>query len=117
MHKREFLRTMGGGSLGLLLGDRAWAPYAGAPHAELAEREDFWSLRRGKYRLKRDYINLENGYYSMQAEPVLDAFIARVREINLEASYYMRTRQFDDKLEARKALARLAGCSHEELII
>lgn len=117
MHKRQFIRTMGGASLGLLLGDRVWAQYANVPATTLASDDDFWTTIRGKYRLKPDYINLENGYYSMQAEPVLEAFIARVREVNREASYYMRTTQYDDKLAARKALATLAGCSHEELII
>ncbi len=117
MNKRAFLRTMGGASLGMLLGDRLWAQYAELPPRALAEDEPFWALIRGKYRLKPDYINLENGYFSMQSQPVLEAFVGRVREINYEASYYMRTRQFDDKLAARTQLARMAGCSPDELII
>ncbi|MEP7002384.1 MAG: aminotransferase class V-fold PLP-dependent enzyme, partial [bacterium] len=117
MNKREFLRTIGGASLGLLLGDRLWAQYAELSPSALAEDEPFWALIREKYRLKPDYINLENGYFSMQSQPVLEAFVGRVREINYEASYYMRTRQYDDKLAARTRLARMAGCSPEELII
>ncbi|HEY5441013.1 MAG TPA: aminotransferase class V-fold PLP-dependent enzyme [Gemmatimonadaceae bacterium] len=117
MNKRAFLRTMGGASISLLLGDRLWAQYAELPPRALAEDEPFWALIREKYRLKPDYINLENGYFSMQSQSVLEAFIGRVREINYEASYYMRTRQFDDKLAARKQLATMAGCSPEELII
>ncbi len=108
---------MGGASLGLLLGERTWAQYASVPAPVLARDDEFWTMIRGKYRLKPDYINLESGYYSMQAEPVLEAFVARVREVNREHSYYMRTTQYDDKLAARRALATLAGCSHEELII
>jgi len=117
VNKRAFLRTMGGASIGLLVGDRLWAQYAELPPRALAEDEPFWALIREKYRLKPDYINLENGYFSMQSQSVLEAFIGRVREINYEASYYMRTRQFDDKLAARKQLATMAGCSPEELII
>ena len=117
MNKRAFLRTMGGASIGLLVGDRLWAQYAELPPRALAEDEPFWALIREKYRLKPDYINLENGYFSVQSQSVLEAFIGRVREINYEASYYMRTRQFDDKLAARKQLATMAGCSPEELII
>ena len=117
MNKRAFLRTVGGASLGMLLGDRLWAQYAELPPRVLAEDEPFWALIREKYRLKPDYINLENGYFSMQSQPVLEAFVGRVREINYEASYYMRTRQFDDKLAARTQLARMAGCSPDELII
>ena len=117
MHKRDFLRTLSGASLGLLLGDRLWAQYADLTPRALAGDEDFWALIRGKYRLKPDYINLENGYFSMQAQPVLETFVSRVREINYEESYYMRTRQYDDKLAVRKRLAAMAGCSPEELII
>ncbi|MEP6733137.1 MAG: aminotransferase class V-fold PLP-dependent enzyme [bacterium] len=117
MNKRDFIRVMGGASLSVLLGERTWAQYAELSPATLARNDDFWALIRGKYRLKPDYINLENGYYSMQSEPVLEAFIARVREINLQASYYMRTTQFDDKLAVRKRLAEMAGCSADELII
>ena len=117
MNKREFLRTMGGASVGLLLGDRLWAQYAQLPPRALAEDEPFWALIREKYRLTPDYINLENGYFSMQSEPVLEAFIGRVRAINYEASHYMRTRQVSDKLAARTRLAAMAGCSPNELII
>ena len=117
MNKREFLRTMGGASLGLLLGDRVWAQYAQVQPSSLASDEEFWALIRKQYRLTPDYINLENGYFSMQAQPVLEAFVGRVREVNYEASHYMRTRQFDDKLAARTQLAAMAGCSPEELII
>ncbi len=117
MHKRDFLRTLGGASLGLLLGERAWAKYEHLAPAALADDEQFWALMRSKYRLKPDYINLENGYYSMQSEDVLEGFISHVRTLNREGSYYMRTRLVPDKAEVQKSLARLAGCSAEELII
>jgi selenocysteine lyase/cysteine desulfurase len=84
---------------------------------EVAKNEDFWKDIRQAYRLKPDYINLENGYYSMQSEEVLTAFVGHVREVNYHASYYMRTRQFDDKLAMRQKLATMLGCSHEELAI
>jgi selenocysteine lyase/cysteine desulfurase len=87
------------------------------PYAELAQDEAFWATIRGKYKLTPEYINLENGYYSMQAEPVLEAFIGHVRSINVQASRYMRTRQPDDKLRVRTRLAKMAGVSPEELII
>src|SRR5688572_27011044 len=93
MNKREFLRTSTAAGLGLLLGDGAWARFAEVPAEQLAGDESFWALIRAKYRLKPDYINLESGYYSMQATPVLEAFIAKVREINYQASYYLRTTQ------------------------
>jgi len=117
MNKREFLRTAGGAGLGLLLTPRLWAEYAEMPVQRLAEEEAFWAAIRGKYRLTPDYINLESGYYSMQAEPVLEAFIARVREVNYEASLYMRTKQVPNKAGARDKLAAMAGCLPAELCI
>ena len=81
---------------------------------QVAQNEDFWTDIRKAYRLKPNYINLENGYFSMQSEEVLKYFIDHVREINYEASYYMRTRQFDDKIAMRQKLATMLGCSVEE---
>jgi len=117
MNKREFLRSAGSGGLSLLLAPRLLAKYAEMPVERLAEDEAFWLAIRGKYRLKPDYINLESGYYSMQAQPVLEAFIARVREVNYEASYYLRTKQVPDKAALRDQLSAMAGCAPAELCI
>ena len=117
MNKRDFVRTLGRASLSAMFAPSLLERYLAMPHAELAEDEAFWRTIRGKYRLTSDYINLENGYYSMQAEPVLDAFLGHVRSINMQASRYMRTRQVDDKLRVRTRLAELAGVSPNELII
>ncbi len=117
MNKRTFLRTIGVAGLSAVVADDLWARRAGLAPERLAEDEKFWRTIRSQYRLTPDYINLENGYYSMQSQPVLDAFIKHVREINVEASRYLRTRQYDDKLAVRTRLATLAGCSPEELII
>jgi len=117
MNKREFLRSAGSGGLSLLLAPRLLAKYAEMPVERLAEDEAFWLAIRGRYRLKPDYINLESGYYSMQAQPVLEAFIARVREVNYEASYYLRTKQVPDKAALRDQLSAMAGCAPAELCI
>jgi selenocysteine lyase/cysteine desulfurase len=84
---------------------------------DLASEEDFWAQIRGGYRLKPDYINLENGYYCFTPQEVLEQYIEHVREVNYQGSYYMRTVQFDNKKEMKNKLARLAGCSPEEMII
>src|SRR6186713_1609681 len=117
MNKRDFLRTSTAVGLGLLLGDRVWARFADVPADQLAGDESFWTTIRAKYRLKPDYINLESGYYSMQATPVLEAFITRVREINYQGSFYLRGPQVPDKAAARDKLAALAGCSPAEMCI
>jgi selenocysteine lyase/cysteine desulfurase len=83
----------------------------------LASNEDFWEGIRKGYRLKPDYINLENGYYCFLAEEVLEQFISHVREVNYQGSYYMRTKRFDDNKAMAEKLAVLAGCYKEELVI
>ncbi len=117
MNKRDFIRSLGGAAVSMALGPKLFAQYANVPAATLAGDEDFWATIRSKFRLTPDYINLENGYFCFQPEEVLEAYIGHVRDINLEASHYMRTRQFDDKLAMRTRLATLAGCSPDELII
>lgn len=84
---------------------------------ELAGDEDFWASIRKGYRLKPDFINLENGYYNFVPEQVLEKFIEHVREVNYQASYYMRTVQVENKKTMAAKLAAVAGCSPDELII
>ena len=84
---------------------------------ELASDEKFWEGIRKGFRIKPDYINLENGYYCFLPEETLEKFINHVREINFQGSYYMRTKRFDDNKAMAAKLALLAGCSAEELVI
>jgi selenocysteine lyase/cysteine desulfurase len=121
MDKRTFLKGMALGGVGLpltLSGMAEWiARFGRMPAETLAKDEDFWTGIRGGYRLKPDYINLENGYYNIQPGEILEAFITHVREINYEGSYYMRTVQFERKKAIAARLASLAGCAPDELII
>jgi selenocysteine lyase/cysteine desulfurase len=122
VNKRTFLKSMGA-ALGLAavpsaFGLENWlAKFEDVPSRELASDETFWEGIRGGYRLKSEYINLENGYYCMLPQETLEKFITHVREINFEASYYMRTAQFDNKKKAAAKLAGLLGCPADELVI
>lgn len=117
MNKRDFLRTVGGASVGMMFGPELLAQYANTPAHVLAEDEAFWVAVRAKFRLTPEYINLENGYYCFQSEEVLEQFIGHVRHVNYLGSRYMRTVKDEDKLRVRTKLAALAGCSSAELII
>ena len=85
--------------------------------AEIANDENFWAQIRSGYRLKPDYLNLENGYYCFIPQETLEKFIQHVRYINYQGSYYMRTVQWDNKKRMAGKLAEIAGCDPEELII
>ncbi|MCU0635609.1 MAG: aminotransferase class V-fold PLP-dependent enzyme [Gemmatimonadaceae bacterium] len=117
MEKRAFLQSLGQLSLGAVIAPELLAYARRTTPDALARDADFWDTLRAGYRLVPDYVNLENGYYSMQSEGVLERYVAHVRAINYQASRYMRTRQTDDALETRRRLAALAGCAVEELIV
>ena len=121
MSKRQFLGSFGAGLAALAAPlaaiDRAFAAVAAQAPAELAQDEAFWESIRKQYVVTPDFIQLENGYYSLAAEPVLDNYVRHVRDVNAISSFYMRTKQVDDKLAVRRELARMLGCPAEELIV
>jgi selenocysteine lyase/cysteine desulfurase len=121
MDKRTFLKNAGliglGGMLSIDNLSQLVRSVSAIPSAELAGDDEFWAAIRTGYKLKPDYINLENGYYNFLPEQVLEKFIGHVREVNLQGSYYMRTVQFANKKVMAAKLAAVAGCSPEELII
>jgi len=121
MDKRTFLKGLAMAGMGLPMSGHSMAEwidrFSHQPASALAANEEFWAGIRGGYRLKPEYINLENGYYNIQPEEILEAFIGHVRKVNYEGTYYMRTVQADQKKAMATRLAGLAGCPPEELII
>lgn len=117
MNKRHFLKRFFALGLGT-----SFFPAAFAKHFEKTttlgmEFDDFWKNIRNKYHIKADYINLENGFYCIMPQPILDAQLSHLRELNYQGSYYMRTTMEQDKKAVCKRLAALADCSDEELVI
>lgn len=79
--------------------------------------EDIWDQIRSAYRIKPDYINLENGYYCFLPEEILEKYIAHIREVNYQASFYMRGVQVENKAKSAAMLAELVGASSEEVVL
>lgn len=121
MDKRSFLKNLGMLSLtGVPLWqnlDLLAKQTSHIPVEEIAKDEDFWEAIRSGYKLKPDYINLENGYYCFLPQEILESYLNHVREVNYQGSYYMRTVQWDNKKKMAARLAEIAGCTPEELII
>jgi selenocysteine lyase/cysteine desulfurase len=121
MDKRTFLKNAGlvglGGMLSMESLAKMFESVSAVTPALLAEEEDFWATIRQGYRLKPDFINLENGYYNFIPEQVLERFIEHVREVNYHGSWYMRTKKVEDKKAMAAKLAAVAGCSPDELIV
>lgn len=121
MRKRTFLKkffalgvvaTPGASAFGQLL-----SSVEHIPAKQLASDQEFWTKIRAGYRLKPDYINLENGYYCFLPEETLNHFINHVKEVNYQGSWYMRTVRWKNKDATAARLATMGGCSPEEVII
>ncbi len=121
MNKRTFLKNATALGIGSLMAFRSIGKMVDAvahlPAEAVAEDDDFWRQLRGGYKLKPDYINLENGYYCIMPQVIEQAYLRHILDVNIQGAYYMRTVQFDNKAIAAKKVAEVAGVSPEELII
>mgnify|MGYP001071331845 CR=1 FL=1 len=121
MDKRTFIKNSGLISLGAMLSIENFEDLMNSvskvPAADLAVEEDFWLTIRKGYRLNPDMINFENGYYNFLPEQTLEKLISHIRDINYQASYYMRTVQFEKKAAMAAKLAALAGAPADEVVL
>ncbi len=121
MKKRAFLKSLSIAGAGLPFSlsaiEQTIASYETSNPLEIASNEDFWEQIRSGYRLKKDYINLENGYYCFLPQETLENHLQHIRDVNYHGSWYMRTVQWDNKKKSAAMLSELAGCSSEELVI
>ena len=121
MHKRQFLKNLMLTSIGAPLGiaglAKSFEKKAHLSPVALASDDAFWDEIRKQYLLKPDYINLENGYYNFLPQPLLNKYIDHIKEVNYQGSYYMRTVQFENKKNITTKLAKVAGCSPDQIII
>jgi selenocysteine lyase/cysteine desulfurase len=120
MKKRDFLKNLAGLTATLPLFHKLDIWMEDVSHLtpeKLARDEAFWSNIRSSYRLKPDYINLENGYYCISPQETLNAFVDHIKEINYQGSYYMRTTQWDNKDAVAQRVAEVVGVNNDELVI
>ncbi|MBH2005599.1 MAG: aminotransferase class V-fold PLP-dependent enzyme [Sphingobacteriia bacterium] len=121
MDKRSFLKTFALAGLAAPLTGSAMSKWidaaAGIPAETLAADEPYWEGIRKHYLLKPDYINLENGYYNILPQEILEGYIQHIRNVNYQGSYYMRTVQFENKKAIATKVAALTGCNTEEFIL
>ncbi|MEE3108951.1 MAG: aminotransferase class V-fold PLP-dependent enzyme, partial [Pseudomonadota bacterium] len=121
MDRRAFLKgtTLATLAAPLLLSQvhQAVAAVSGKSAEALAQDEGFWRSVRGDYRLKPDYINLENGYYCFMPEATLERQVAHLRRINYEGAYYMRTDRQDNKRLVAEKVGAVVGAPAEEIAI
>jgi selenocysteine lyase/cysteine desulfurase len=120
MKKRTFLKKLVTASVAPSLFDQMdrWnVVLEGTDPDTAAQNEAYWQTIRAGYKLKTDYINLENGYYCMTPQYTMERYHNIIDEVNLQASYYMRTEQWDNKDNTAARLAELIGASPDEVVI
>jgi len=87
------------------------------PAKQLASDEAYWEIIRQAYNVSPNFINLENGYFSLQAQEVMEAQFQNIRMINEAPAFYMRREQWHDRERIRRRLAGFAGVDPEEIAI
>jgi selenocysteine lyase/cysteine desulfurase len=122
--RRTFVRTAAGAALGALAKPRFSA--AALPRRELdalagvrgprelAGDEAYWEVIQRAYTQDPGFINLESGFFSPAADPVLDAQVQNIRRINQIPSFYMRRLMAQDRVDLKEMFGRFAGVSPEE---
>ncbi len=127
-NRRSFLNRAGGFSLSALFAmitEPAWSrnlhgalkAVMNIPPDQLASDEEFWYYIQQSYTVSPSLINLNNGGVSPAPKTVQDA-MKRYQDFSNEAPSYYMWRILDQGREPlRKNLARLAGCSPEEIAI
>ncbi len=116
MNKRSFLKSLA--ALGIGTGSifKSKAQPFSWDNLDFAAG-DIWDQIRAGYRLKPDYINLENGYYCFLPEETLEKYIEHIREVNYQGSYYMRTVKVADKAKSAAKVAELVGADPVEVVL
>jgi len=84
---------------------------------QLADDEDFWFYVQQSFTVSPELINLNNGGVSPSPKIVLDAMKRYADFSNEGPSYYMWRILDQGREPLRKDLARIAGCSPEEIAI
>jgi len=97
--------------------DSALRNAEGISAADLATEEDFWYYIQQSFTVSPGLINLNNGGVSPAPKTVQDA-MKRYYDYSNEAPSYFMWRILDQGREPlRKNLAKMAGCSEEEIAI
>ncbi|WP_075796082.1 aminotransferase class V-fold PLP-dependent enzyme [Massilia putida] len=85
--------------------------------AILPDDESYWSAIRAHYSPAPGFINLENGYFGMPADPVRAALRRYQDEVDQENAYFLRTRWPARLAHVKSLLAGFTGVAADELLI
>ncbi|MDC6365495.1 MULTISPECIES: aminotransferase class V-fold PLP-dependent enzyme [Flavobacteriaceae] len=120
MKKRQFLKYMGKAAIATPF--VSWTANANKVSFETNTYptiidDSFWKRIREDFDIKPDYVNLENGYYCITPKPIMQKLQEYTQMVNYEGSYYMRTKQWENKERVTAKLAKFVGSSPESIAI
>jgi selenocysteine lyase/cysteine desulfurase len=76
-----------------------------------------WAGIRANFTVSPDFVNLENGYFGIQATPVLDAFQRYTATVNAETAHFLRLRYPALLTDVLQELAAFAGVAADEVLL
>jgi selenocysteine lyase/cysteine desulfurase len=88
-----------------------------SPTLVAADDETYWARVAAQYTVSADFINLENGFFGVQATPVHEALHRYETQLNLENTFFLRVRYPDRLAVVKAALASFTGAAPGELHI
>ena len=83
----------------------------------LPDDEAYWSTIRRQYSPSPDFINLENGYFGMPADPVRAALVRYQDEVDRDNALFLRTRWPERLARVKALLADFTGAAPDELLV
>ncbi len=83
----------------------------------IVKDEAFWYQVSKGYTLTSEYLNVENGYYSLMSNEVLEAQKKNMQRVNESPSWHMRKEMGTQRKRIKKELARFAGVPVEEIAL
>lgn len=84
---------------------------------QLVSDERFWGRVQQAYTVSPNLINLNNGGVSPQVQTVQDAEDRLNRQANQGPAYYMWRIQDKQRINVKRQLARIGGCSPDEIAL
>ncbi|MFZ6799522.1 aminotransferase class V-fold PLP-dependent enzyme [Undibacterium sp. Di24W] len=82
-----------------------------------ADNDEYWAYISAHFPTPTSFTNLENAYCGMLSQSVMAALQRYQTEINVETSYFLRTRLHDRLDEVNNKLAEFCGIAVDELLI
>ncbi len=85
-----------------------------APNA-LAANQSYWAKIAAQFSVTSAINNLENGYWGIMAQPVMNAYLGHTERVNRENTYYARGALNDDLQKVTNSVADFLKVSSDEI--